>query len=270
MTQRLGLIGFGAISRALIDAWQQAPVAGYTLVALLVRDHQMSEAQDRLGPAVHVTADVGSFLAQGLDMAVELAGHAAVETVGPPLLRQGVHLMTLSAGALAQPRVMDALRAAAVLGQSRLMIPVGAVAGLDGLQAMRRAGLAQVVYTSTKPPRAWKATRAEHLVDLDHLDRPTVFFEGTAREAASWFPKNANLAAVVALAGLGLDQTQVALVADPGAAHNMASVEARSPQATLKVVLAGHSQPANPKSSLITGMSVLSALDNRMQPLCFV
>lgn len=270
MTQRTGLIGFGAISRSLIAAWQQAPVPGHALVAALVRAHQVPEAQDRLGPAVHVTADVGSFMARGLDLAVELAGQSAVETVGPRLLRQGIHLMTLSAGALAKPQVMDELQAAAAQGRSRIMVPVGAIAGLDGLQAMRKAGLQQVVYTSTKPPRAWQSTPAERRVDLDRLTHRTVFFEGTAREAASLFPKNANLAAVVALAGLGLDKTQVVLAADPGLQQNVATVEAQGVHATLKVVVAGHSQPANPKSSLITGMSVLSALDNRMQPVCFV
>lgn len=270
MTKRLGFIGFGAISRSLVAAWQQAPVQGYALVSVLVRPHQLSEAQACLGSEVRVTADLEAFIASGLDLAVELAGQPAVEALGARLLRKGISLMTLSAGALAQQKVMDELLVAAAQGGAKVMVPVGAIAGLDGLLAMRRAGLQRVVYASTKPPRAWKATLAERLVDLDNLEQRTVFFQGTAREAASLFPKNANLAAVVALAGVGLDQTQVVLAADPGLQQNMATVEAQGLHSTLKVVVAGNSQPSNPKSSLITGMSVIAALHNSMQPLCFV
>lgn len=270
MTQRIGLIGFGAIGRSCVEAWHQAPVPGYDLVAVLVRAHQQAEAQACLGGGVRVTSDPDVFMATGLDLAVELAGQSAVEALGPRLLRRGISLMTLSAGALAQDALRDELRAAAAQGGARIMVPVGAIAGLDGLQALRRAGLQQVVYTSTKPPRAWKSTWAERLVNLDQLRARTVFFDGTARQAAQLFPKNANLAAVVALAGLGLDATQVVLAADPELGQNMATVDAQGLHSSLKVVVMGRSQPSNPKSSLITGMSVLSALDNRMQPLCFV
>ena len=270
MNKRIGLIGFGALSRSVVDAWKQAPVEGHTLVSVLVRPHQQSEACRCLGPSVRVTADVGEFMACGLDLAVELAGQAAVAELGPALLGGGVHLMLLSAGALASPQVMDEVLRAAEQGASRVMIPVGAIAGLDGLLALRRAGLQQVVYSSTKPPRSWKGTPAERLLDLDTLAQRTVFFEGTAREAASCFPKNANLAAVVALAGLGLDRTRVVLAADPQSTQNIGSVQAQSLHSSLHITVAGSSQPSNPKSSMITGMSVLSALDNRAQQIAFV
>jgi aspartate dehydrogenase len=148
-------------------------------------------------------------------------------------------------------------------------VPVGAIAGLDGLLALRRAGLKRVVYTSTKPPASWRGTPAETGVDLDTISAPTVVFEGTAREAASKFPKNANLAAAVALAGLGFDETQVVLVADPGVDENVGRIDAEGADSKLSVTVTGRSEPSNPKSSRITGVSVLSALDNDAEMVAF-
>jgi aspartate dehydrogenase len=233
-----------------------------------VRAHRIEEARAKAQGDLKVTDSFEDFVA-GLDVVVEVAGHAAVAQYAQRVLHCGLDLVLLSVGCLADDKLYQSVKAAALEGGSRLLLPVGAIAGLDGLLALRRSGLRRVRYTSTKPPTAWMGTPAEARFDLHHLTIPTVIFSGTAREAATLYPRNANLSAAVALAGLGFDATQVDLVADPGSLENIGRIEAESASSRLTVAVAGSSEPGNPKTSKITGMSVLSALENQVSPVGF-
>ncbi len=142
---------------------------------------------------------------------------------------------------------------------AQLLIPAGAIAGLDGLGALKLAGLTSVTYTSTKPPLAWRNTPAERIVTLAALRERTVFFEGSAQDAALNYPKNANLAATIALAGLGFERTTVRLVADPGAEGNTGTIHAESGIGTMTVTMVGRAS-ANPKTSASTGYSLVHAI----------
>lgn len=269
MDKRVGIIGFGAIGRSMVDAWLERPVGGHSLAALLVRGHQRDEALRSVPPGVAVCTAIDEFLATGLQRAVEVAGHGAVREHGEKILSSGVELVLISVGSLADAALLHALERAASRGGSRVLLPAGAIAGLDGLLSLRQAGLSKVKYTSTKPPASWKNTPADGAFRLDELRRATVIFSGTAAEAARLYPKNANLAAAVALAGLGLDRTQVELVADPTVTQNIGRIDAESAYASLSVVLGGRSAADNPKTSQITGMSVLAALENRASLIAF-
>lgn len=261
--QTLGLIGFGGIGRDLVACLTTAPLDGYRLAALMVRPYQLDEARAAVAPQTLVTADIAAFLAAKPDIVIEAAGQPAMRAHAVDVLGHGCDLFAISTGALADDGFRAQCIATAEASGARLLIPVGATAGLDGLLAMRQDGLQSVTYTSTKPPRAWKGTPAETACDLDAITQATVVFDGSAAEAALNFPKNANLAATVALAGLGLTQTRVRLVADPAATGNTGRIEAQSENSQLTVIVAGRSSAANPKTSAITGRSILSALANR-------
>lgn len=267
---RLALIGHGAIGRAISATLVQSPLPGHQLVALLVRAHQLADARAAVPAGVQVTTDIAALLATAPHTVIEAAGHGAVAAHGEAVLRHGASLMTLSIGALADAALHDSLLAAARVGNSQLLLPVGAIAGLDGLLALRQAGLHSVRYTSTKPPRAWAGTPADGPFDLAALQSPTVIFSGTARDAARLYPKNANLAAAVALAGLGFERTQVQLVADPAAGGNSGRIDAEGTTSRLQVTVAGAASAGNAKTSGIVAHSVLSALGNAAGVLRFV
>ena len=262
---RLGLIGYGNIARTL--AGQLGPASGIEAVTVLVRpgreaDVPTSFADGAIPVAAVTTAD--ALLAASPDFVVECAGHAAVEAFVPPLLRAGLDVVVVSIGALADDPLHAHLRDAAVAGGARIILPAGAVGGIDILSALG-GGDMQVRYTGTKPPKAWAGTPAETIVDLAALDRPAVIFEGTAREAATAYPKNANVAATLALAGAGFEATRVVLVADPAAPGNVHEFEAVSPVA--RVAMRIENAPSgNAKTSLATIMSVLREIRNRQGP----
>jgi aspartate dehydrogenase len=191
-----------------------------------------------------------------------VAGQGAVRQHGEAVLKAGRDLLVISIGALADQALFDSLKSAARAGGAQLWLPSGALGALDALAAARLDGLTAVRQQIAKPPRAWKGTPAEGLTNLDTLTAATAFFEGTAREAATQYPQNANVAAAVALAGLGFDGSRVRLVADPALSGPHHTVEAEGTFGTFRIELQGVSLPDNPKSSTLAALSIARALIN--------
>ena len=255
----LGVIGYGNITRALLGVLAsegQTPER----VTLLVRPAQAEAAR---ASGAEVVTEAAALIAAGPDLIVECAGHSAVvETVVPALL-SGVECVVVSIGALADDNLHHAVTAAARRGGTRVVLPAGAIGGVDLLAALKPSGIDSVVYTSRKPPLAWKGTPAEGLLDLPALTEPATFFTGNAREAALAYPKNANVAATLALAGLGFEATRVEMVADPTVSQNIHEYRVTSGAADYAMRIEGKPSPDNPKTSLATVYSVAREVMNR-------
>jgi aspartate dehydrogenase len=260
-TLRVALIGCGAIGTALLELVQHD--TGLEVAAIVV-PHAGAEAAQavarRLAPAAEVCDSVP---AEGIALVVEAAGHAAIEQHVLPALRRGVPCIVASVGALSATGLAEQLEMAAHAGGTQAQLIAGAIGAIDALAAARIGGLDSVRYTGRKPPHAWKDTPAEHGRDLDALAAETVIFEGSAREAARLYPKNANVAATVSLAGLGLDHTWVRLVADPGVTENVHQVEAEGAFGSFALTMRNKPLAANPKTSALTVYSAVRALRSR-------
>lgn len=241
---RIAFIGDGSIGRAA----RTALAANFALGPHLVR-------AGRGNGGDHVE-QLGQLLAARPDLVVECAGHEAVRLHGAAVLRAGIPLMIVSIGVLADRVIEAELRAAEAEGGARLILPAGAIGGMDALAAAKLGGLERVTYRAIKPAAAWKGSPAEQAVELDALAAPTVFFRGTAREAAIAFPKNSNVAATVALAGLGFDATTVELVADPHSCRNVHEICFEGSDGTGRIEIEGRPSPDNPRTSLLTAHSV--------------
>ena len=216
---------------------------------------------------VAVVEDATHLLAERPDLVVECAGHVAADAHAPAVLRAGVDVILVSIGALADPGLEASLRAAAAEGGARLILPAGAVGAVDLLSALGAAGGLEVRYRGTKPPAAWAGTPAAEILDLAGVVEPTVFFTGSAREAATAYPKNANVAATLALAGAGFEDTRVELVADPSAPGNVHEYSVASPLASYTIRIENKPSAANAKTSVTTVYSVLREIRNRVGPV---
>ncbi|MSO94903.1 MAG: aspartate dehydrogenase [Thermoleophilia bacterium] len=258
---RIGLIGFGAISQLV--AAELAHSTEIELAGVLVRSGRAHEVASVLA----ATESLADLLDRRLDIVVECAGQEAVREVGVASLRSGADLMLVSTGALGDPELRERLIAAARSVAKRVLVPAGAIAGLDGLVALRRSTLRSVRYTSAKPPAAWKGTPAEREFDLDGISEATEIFAGSAADAARLYPKNANLAVTIALAGVGLEKTGIRLIADPGLRENVGRIEAIGRLGSLDVEVRGPAAAGNPKTSAITAYSVIAALEGLQAPL---
>lgn len=259
--QRVALIGLGAIGRRLADLLRARPEA-FELVGALVSDATQT-ARDLPALAHLLVPDAAALLACRPDVVVECAGHQAVDAHAEAVLRGGCDLVLVSVGALADAARLARLEAAAAASGTQVQPVSGAIGGLDWLGAAHSAGLTTVTYRGRKPPRAWLGTAAAETVDLTRLDTPTCFFRGSAREAAVRFPLNANVAATVGLATLGLDHTTVELWADPGVSENMHEVEAHGAAGQLTLRLVNQPDPQNPRTSQITAHSAFHTLLKR-------
>jgi aspartate dehydrogenase len=267
--KRVGLIGFGAIGRSIVRLWHSLPAQSFVLSGVCTRPWQTAEARQALPSETQLCTDVGQLLAMDPHCIIEAAGHEVIHAHGADILRHGCSLYLLSVGSLAEKELRTSLLAAAREGGSQIMVPAGALAGFDGLLALAGEGLRSVKYTSRKPCDAWQETLASETHELDRLTQPTVIFRGSAGQAARLYPKNANLAAAVALAGLGFDRTEVELIADPHARGNTGSLEAVSRTSQLNLSVASHPS-SNPKTSANVGASVIAALRNGAASLRFV
>jgi aspartate dehydrogenase len=272
--RRLGIIGCGGIAELVLATLAENLPAPLTQVSILASERSIDKAQallERLGGKLAETrtvhTSIAGLLADGPDTVAECASHTAVRDHGAAILAAGCDFVVISIGALADDGLRTQLIDAAKRGGTRLVLPPGAVGGVDALAAAKLSGLESVVYSGRKPPKAWKGSPAERLLALDTLTAPTIFFEGSARQAASEYPFNANVAATLALAGLGLDATQVRLIADPGVTRNVHEVAVRSGCGDFTVRLEGRPSPANPKTSLLAGYSVARDLINRAGPM---
>jgi aspartate dehydrogenase len=261
--RRMGLIGYGSIGRSVVEVLRSIG-RGDAVVGVLVPPGRAHALHARGIPAVE---SLHELLALGPEVVAEAAGQGAVAGYGPAVLEAGRDLLVISIGALADPALHERLHAAATASRRRVLLPPGAVGGIDAISAMRVNGLERVTYRSRKPPSAWKGTPAEAAADLDRLDAPLVFYRGNAREAALGYPKNANVAATVALAGLGFERTEVELVADPAAPGNVHEIEAEGRSGRIAVRLEGRPSPDNPRTSMLTALTVVRTLLNLDAPI---
>lgn len=256
--RRLTLIGFGAIGRSVYQRLQGH--ARLRVDAVVVSPRSLADTQAAVAPGTRVCTSVP----EDATLVLECAGHGALLAHVLPALEQGVECAVLSVGALSEPGLPEQLADAARRGGAQLHLLPGAIGGVDAIAAARLAGLDAVTYTGRKPPAGWRGTPAQALVDLDSLQSPFVIFEGSAREAARTYPKNANVAATLSLAGLGLDATRVRLIADPGVRDNIHEIDVRGAFGEMQLTMRGRPLADNPKTSALTVLSALRFLDNRI------
>ena len=255
---RVGLIGLGAIGGAVVRSIADHATADLTVVGALVADRE--RPRDTLG--LTLVADTTALLATNPTAVVEAGGHEALAQHGPAILRAGCDLVMVSVGALAKPEVYEAVTGAAREGGSRAIVASGAIGALDAISAASLGGLDRVTHTTRKPPRTLlPAAEADSLTEAREL------FRGSAREGALRFPESINVAAAVALAGLGLDRTEVCVLADPAVTRNRHEVVAEGAFGTLRFTIENIPSEANPKTGRLVALSIVQTLLRRRNPL---
>jgi aspartate dehydrogenase len=266
---RIGLLGAGTIARLVLENLGRGEIAGVRAVALAGRN--------RSGRAAGLASEFGiplvlsreALIAERPDAVVEAASHEAVREHLVGLLDAHISVIVLSAGALADDPLRIAAEGAAQRSGARLYVPSGGIGGLDALKAACAAGVDEVSIEVAKPPPAWKGiayVEAQGL-DLDRLPGAKVLFFGPAREGVPYFPQNVNIAAVLAMAGVGFDRTLLKVVADPALTRNTHTIRVSGRSGRFSVVLENLPSPENPKTSHLACYSVLAALRELALPV---
>ena len=258
---KIALIGYGAISQTLFELFR-AKKPPIDVVGVLVRPGRIGATRKKVGAKVEVVDTLKALLKLKPDVVVEAASQQAVRDWGETILKKGIDFMVIATGAYGDPKLWKKHLAAAEKSGARLRLPSGAIAGLDGLLAMRLGKLERVKYVSIKPPHAWTGTPAETEFDLPSIKEPTVIFRGKPADAGRLYPKNANLAVTVALCGAGLKRTEIELVADPTLppGTNASRLEVVSDSGELTMHRLGRAMPDNPKTGVLTALTMADDL----------
>ena len=271
---RLGIIGFGNISTTLLTLLKDVledPLEHLTIVCRPEYESQvnqiMKEDFNDVALENSITSNIETLINNKPNLVVECAGHDAVTEHIAQVLSAGFDTVVASVGALADAALADSLYDAAHKGKARLIIPAGAIGGVDLLASLKKHGKLDVSYKGIKPPAAWSGTLAAKLMDLDLLSEETVIFSGSAREAAINYPKNANVAATIALAGAGFEATKTELVADPNATGNIHEYSVDCPLAHYTLRVESQASPGNAKTSMTTAYSIMREITNRIGPI---
>jgi len=199
------------------------------------------------------------------DLIVEAAGQPAVPGIAAQTFAAGKDLLLISIGALLEhPEIMEEARR---LGR-RLLLPSGAIAGLDGIKSACAGAVSRVTMTTRKPPSGLEG--APYLVDrgisLLGLESPREVFSGTARDACRGFPQNVNVSAAVSLAGVGPDRTRIRILAVPGLERNCHEIEVEGEFGFLRIQIE-NIPSENPRTGRLTMLSIIRAIEDAGDPV---
>jgi aspartate dehydrogenase len=256
MTQTVAIGGLGAIGLPLARALD-AGVEGLRLIAVSGRDQDKARAAVRGFRALPDVVSLPGLAAA--DIVVEAAPAAVFEQIAVAAIDAGRVFVPASVGALL-PR-MHLVRRAQETG-ARIVVPTGALLGLDAVRAAAEGVVESVTIESRKPPRGLEGAPylVQHGIDVSAITVARRVFEGNAFDAAAGFPANVNVAAALALAGIGPERTRVEIWADPGVTRNTHTIRVEADSARFTMTIENVPSEDNPRTGRITALSMLACL----------
>ncbi|MBC4016200.1 aspartate dehydrogenase [Siccirubricoccus deserti] len=255
MTVAIG--GLGAIGAHLARALD-AGVEGLRLTAIAARDQEKARRLIAGFRSTPLLVDLRG-LAEHADIVVEAAPAAVFEQMAEAAIGRGRIFIPSSVGALL-PRMHLVARARET--GARIVVPTGALLGLDAVRAAAEGKVESVTIETRKPPRGLEGAPylVENNIDLLGITTPRLVFKGNAFDAARGFPANVNVAAALALAGIGPERTMVEIWGDPGVSRNTHTIRVEAAAARLTMTIENVPSEENPRTGKITPLSILACL----------
>jgi aspartate dehydrogenase len=260
----VAIAGLGAIGKVLVRNLSCGAVPSMKLAGVAARDK--TKARGTLDSmSVNVPVYDLEQLPSIADIVVECAPAAILDKIVRPVLLSGKTAIVLSAAALLSHPELIKLASSK---SGRIIIPTGALLGLDAVGAAAEGQIYSVKMITRKPIVGLLGAPylIEHGIEIEHCEEPTLVFSGTAREAAKGFPANLNVAIALSLAGIGPDRTMLEIWADPTVVKNVHRIVVDSDSARLDMTIE-NIPSENPKTGRITALSVMSTLRRLVAPL---
>jgi aspartate dehydrogenase len=260
---RVAIVGLGAIGKKVAAALDHG-IAGLALVAVSAQNPEKHQAwlAGLTKPPVVLPIEA---LVDVADIVIECAPGRLVRSIVAPFVTNGKTAVVVSVGALLDNEDLIAL---ARQNGGQIVVPTGALIGLDAVTAAAVGTIHSVRMVTRKPPLGLAGAPyiVEHNIKIDGLTEPLRVFEGTARDAAKGFPANLNVAVALSLAGIGPDRTTLEIWADPMVTRNMHRIEVEADSARFSMSIE-NIPSENPKTGLITALSVIACLRKLRSPL---
>lgn len=260
----VAIAGFGAIGRKVGERLDEG-IPGLRLAAVSARNvKRAADIVARYRKQVPI-APVGKLI-EFADIVIESAPAEIFAEIAEPVVRAGKTLVVISVGALiAHPEIIELAKKSG----ARILVPTGALLGLDAVQAAAEGKIESIRMISRKPPIGLMGAPflIKHGIDLHGITEPLKLYEGSAREAVKGFPANLNVAAALSLAGIGPDRTTIEIWADPQLTRNTHTITVVSDSAEFSMTIA-NIPSENPKTGRITALSIIAALRKLGGSIC--
>lgn len=260
---RILLIGYGAIGQKILTYLHAEPRFTLAVLRRHTGEHEFPTGVQTL----QHSDEIASFAP---DLIVEAAGQALVKEAVADWLTAGIDVLISSVGALQDAALRMRLERAAEAGGSALLIPSGALAGVDYVHAVGAVPGTHIHYVSRKPLAAWRDEIERLGLQNEAETKPITLYEGDAAGAAARYPANLNVAATLALAAGGFDRVEVTVVADHAATGNTHSIAVSGPVGTMHVDVVNAPAPDNPKTSMVVAHSIARAIINHFSSIRMV
>lgn len=260
----IGLMGCGTIGTHLAMAIDSGRVANASVTGLFdIVDGNSRALKTRLKSTPQLYDNFDRFVDSTADIIIEAASQQAVKNFAKRIIESGKDLMVMSVGALADTLFLAELLQLTPIrnGQSKIYVPSGAIAGIDAIRSVRHIA-DSISITTKKSPKALAGAPffTTRNVSLDNITKVTEIYEGSAVEAVKLFPANVNVAAVLSLAGIGVEKTMVRILADPEATTNQHEIVATGSFGEIKISVNNVTAPGNPKTSFLAVLSAIECL----------
>lgn len=252
MVLKVGVVGVGALGSIVVKALEDNGIPGLELTAVCDTRTIIHKAPNMLMPE----------LVKSVDIVVECLPPSEVPALAKMVFNNRKILFLISTSSLLlYPEIEEMAKGS----KGQIIVPSGAIAGLDAVSALKESGIDSSLIISTKPPKGFIGAPyiTEQGIDLNAMTEKTLIFSGSAREAAKAFPKNVNVAATLSFLGIGPDNTKVEVWADPDTQTNSHEIRVTGGASSIIARVDNYPDPANPKSSQLAGYSIVSELRRR-------
>lgn len=253
----IGIIGTGNIASYLLEQVNVKGMADGKVLAIFGRNQEAGTLlSEQYGADFFIS--LKQFLEQPLDIVVEAATMEAAAIYLEDVVAAKKDLVVSSIGVFKDSDFLERVKILAETSGTQIFLPSGAIGGLDLLQSAKATGgLERVQITTRKSPESLGMETNE----------ASVLFDGSAFDAVEKFPKNVNVALVLAIAGIGAGKTNVRVIVDPAVERNSHTIEAEGDFGRMELKIENNPMPDNPKTSLLAALSILAVLQNRNHAL---
>jgi len=267
MKKNISIIGCGAIGSELALSVDRMMIENVTISSLL--DIKLENAEILKSKLSHnnpvVFNDFSEYIKsdnlKDVDIVVEAASQNALTSYLNSIIQLKKDVLVMSVGAFANSDFFSQVIKNVEKNHINLYLPSGAIAGIDAIKSVR-SSISYVTLTTTKNPNSLKDSPFFKKTNLtiDSIKKRTLIFEGSAVEAVQNFPANVNVAALLGLAGIGIEKTKVNVIADPSLRINKHEIKVIGKFGELIVRVKNVPSPTNPKTSYLAILSIIESL----------
>lgn len=256
---RVGILGCGAIgSRMALSIKNDLKSRAVVSAVFDIQDERAEKLAKNFSRGRIITRSFEELL-NSCDLVVEAVNAQDTQK----LIRQAVlakkDVLVMSVGKLLGANDIFKI---AKRNRCRILVPSGAVAGLDAVKAASQRKISKITLTTRKPPFGFSQNNyfAQKKIDLSKLTKETVLFDGGVNAAVKHFPQNINVAAAIALASLAGDKLRIRIITSPEYKLNSHEIEVVGEFGRLVTRTENEICPDNPKTSYLAVLSAIQTL----------